>query len=94
MRKPAGRERAKHRRHVVVQLEVLAGGPFVVDLARARVEARAVAAHLLDDVPRVRDEDRRVVRRLSGRSSSGAALATAWSNRDASTSMPCRAQNA
>src|ERR1700675_2584155 len=41
-----------------------AGGPLRVDFARAGIEARSVATHLLDDVPRVVDEDLAVVRRV------------------------------
>src|SRR6185369_8906634 len=40
---------------------------LVVNLARARVEARAGAPHLLDDVPRVSHENPGVVRRFPGR---------------------------
>ena len=36
----AGRQLPQHRRHVVIQEEVLAGRPFRVDLGRAGVEAR------------------------------------------------------
>ena len=81
-------KRAEHGRHFVVQLEVLARRPFVVDLAGARVDVAAAAAHLLDDVPRVGDEDLGVVRRVLGPSRSDAALTTARSNFASSTSMP------
>src|SRR3989442_9610387 len=43
---------------------MLARRPLGVDLARAIVDARATAAHLLDDVPRVLNEDSRIVLRL------------------------------
>jgi hypothetical protein len=56
----------QHIRHVIVQLEVLARRPFRIDFAGARVEVRPAAAHLLDDVLRVGDEDLGVVRRLVG----------------------------
>src|SRR5581483_7077250 len=46
------------------QLGMVAGGPLVVDLARARVEVRAAAAHPLDDAAGVRDEHLRVVHRI------------------------------
>src|SRR5205814_10461591 len=56
----------KRRRHVFVQLEMMAARPFGVHLARAGVERcvrASSAAHLLDDVARVRDEQLVVVRR-------------------------------
>ena len=43
-------ERAQGGRDVVVQLEVLAGRPLVVNLARARLQLSALRAHLLEDV--------------------------------------------
>ena len=61
MRMPAPRSIAQHRRHIVVQLEVLAGGPLVVDLLGACVHAAARAAHPLDDRGRVSMKQRRFV---------------------------------
>src|SRR5436190_6388412 len=40
---------------------MLARGPFGVDFPRALVDALAAPAHLLDDVPRISDEDLGVV---------------------------------
>ena len=69
------RQLPHHRRHVVVHLEVLIGGPLAVDLARALVDARAAAAHHLDDRARVGDEDlrrrRRIVRAIEQRGRAG-----------------------
>src|SRR5205823_4556887 len=50
--------------HLIVELEVLTCRPLRVDLAGARLERGAAAAHLLDDVPRVVDEVAGVVRRV------------------------------
>src|SRR4029079_13764592 len=47
---------AQHPRHVVVQLEMLAGGPLTVNLLRAGVEIRSRPAHAFDDLARVDDE--------------------------------------
>ena len=56
----------QHIGHVVVQLEVLARRPLGVDLAGACVEVRPAAAHPLDDVLGVGDEDLGVVRHVVG----------------------------
>ena len=47
--------------HIVEHLEVLAGGPFIVDLAGTVDDSLAAPSHLLDDVRCVVDEDLRVV---------------------------------
>ena len=63
----AGRRKpAQHVGYFVVELEMVARGPLVVDLARARIDARSTAAHVLDDVAGVPDEDLRVVELVLG----------------------------
>src|SRR4051812_46332974 len=57
---------AQHAGHIVVELEVLARGPFGVDFARAWVELIACAAHALDDPAGVEHEDLRVVAGVLG----------------------------
>ena len=61
IRRPARSQLAQRRRDVVVQLEVLAGRPLVVDLAGAGVESCPTGAHLLEDVAGVSDENLGVV---------------------------------
>ena len=61
-----GRQLRERRRHIVVQLEVMAARPLRIDFTRARVQhaVRApLSAHFLDDVTRVGDEELVVVRR-------------------------------
>src|SRR5439155_13935540 len=55
------RQRTQHVRDIVVQLEMLARGPFGVDLARTGVDVGTAPAHLLDDVTGVGNEDVGVV---------------------------------
>ena len=88
MRRPARSSSRRRRRDIVVQLEVLAGRPLGVDLAGAGVEPCPAAAHLLEDVAGVSDENLGVVCDARRLSRIGAALATARSNRDAR--RPCR----
>ena len=59
-------KRPEHGGDFLVQLEVLARSPLRVDFARTRIDARAAPPHLFDNVPRVGDEDLRVVGRVLG----------------------------
>src|SRR4030095_2939791 len=52
-----GGELLQHRRHVVIEEEVLAGRPLVVNLAGAIVEAVSAPTHRFDHAARIADED-------------------------------------
>ena len=56
-----GVQRPQHAGNVVVHREMMAGGPFGVDVARRGFDPGPGAAHALDDPPRVVDVDLRVV---------------------------------
>ncbi len=55
------RQPPQDRLHVVVEEEVMAGRPLVVDVPGREVRAGATPAHVLDDRPRVVDEQLGVV---------------------------------
>jgi hypothetical protein len=59
-------QRAQHVGNIFVHLEVLTGGPLIVDIARRTIDSRPGAAHPLDNPPRVLDEYLRVVH-IAGR---------------------------
>ena len=61
-----GAQRPQRRLHVVVQREMAAGRPFVVDLASARLDGRAGGAHLLQHAAGEPDEQLRAVRAAAG----------------------------
>ena len=58
---PRLRQRPQRRLHVVIEEEVVAGGPLVVDVPGREVRAGPSTAHVLDDRPRVVDEELRIV---------------------------------
>lgn len=53
---------AQYLGHLVVEMEVAASGPLRVDLLRGALDAGTRSAHLLDDAPRVFDEDSGIIR--------------------------------
>src|SRR5436309_2860660 len=55
------RERTQGWRDVVVEKEVPAGGPFVIDVPCAFVQPRTTCTHGLENAARVAHEDRAVV---------------------------------
>ena len=54
-------DRSQHGRYILVEQEMLTLRPLFVDLPSASIETRSGAAHLLDDVARVLDEEFRLV---------------------------------
>ena len=54
-------QRTQHVRHLIIQGEVTAGRPLVVDLASDDVDGGAMPTHALDDALRVIDVELRII---------------------------------